>query len=709
MDVTLLDLTLSHWSLIPFYILPAIVNFGLLIYAVAFLPQGKINWTYSRFVFLLAIAQVADGFMHMSNSQATASAWQRISLAPWVLIAPIGVLFVVLLTARKPVPGWFNAVLFIPAILFELLIVAQAESFRMLHVPGWGWISNPEHTPFNYALYIFVLGGLLMMPVLLWFNWAKSRKQGGHDQRLLLLAIGVTIPYIGGLLCEAMFPLLFGINNVPLTGPLMTAFSICSFIAIRKYNMLDYSPRNQWDRILETLREGVLIADNNRKVMYANPALCHLLEYELEELRGMEADTLILKNSLHGTTFNADREFQMATKSGELIWVVTNLSSCLDHNGKRIGTIWTITDIDDLKQKNIQARRNEKRLNRAQEVAHVGHWDLDFASGVAIWSQEACRIYGLSPNDNMHSFETWISFIHPEDLPFVMTEIQKSNAEYQDGDFEHRILLRDGTVKHIRSISKFEFDGTQVKPVGIYGVCQDITEIKTARERLSVTTNELETYIYKSSHDLHAPLSSILGLINLGRREIQDPMAAQYLQMIEGQAKKLDSIRTEFIKAMLIKNAEKFDEQVHLGTMIPEILETLSAAHGFSRMNIRLNMPYREPLQSNSFLVKTILQNLIENSVKYQDYGRSNSILHIDVERIDNRAKITITDNGIGIEPAVQDRIFDMYFRATETGQGSGLGLYLVKKAVDKLNAKLQVRSYPGEGTTFTIFLAQAS
>lgn len=579
----------------------------------------------------------------------------------------------------------------------------------MFYTENLGWMSNPVPNTLNYIMYILIAGGFLLMLGFLWLNWFQSKRDTMERKKFFLLAFGITIPYIGGVIGEIIFPLVLSNDSLPLVTPLLTFFSLCSLIAISKFNMLDYSPRNQWDRILESLREGILIADNNRKTMYANPAVCNMLGYNADELIGKEVDKFVLNNALHGTAFNSEREFQMATKSGELIWVVTSLAPCLDHNGKRIGSIWTITDIDSLKKKTIAVARNEKRLNRAQEVAHVGHWDLNFASGVAVWSPEACRIYGLNPTDNIQSFDKWISLIHPEDLPAVLLEIQHGQETHSDHDFEHRILLPDGTVKHLHSIAKFEFDGTSEKPIGLYGVCQDITEIKLTNERLRVTTLELETYIYKSSHDLHAPLSTILGLINLGQREIKDPIAAKYLEMIGGQAKKLDSIRTEFIKAMLIKDAEKFDELIHLNKMIPEILEGLRSSHGFERLNVKIRIPDNQPLLSNSFLVKTILHNLIENSVKYQDYGQTNSILNIDIENNDNNAKITIRDNGVGIAAEHQDRIFDMYFRANDSSHGSGLGLYLVKKAVDRLNGKLQLRSNPGEGTTVTVLLAHAS
>lgn len=708
---SLMDFTLPHWSSVPVYLLPALISFGLLAYALFWLPNSQRNRLFCLFIFLIASSQVADAFIHFSTTVEQALTWQKICMAPILLIPAVGIIFVLTFNPRtnSGVPLWLYPLIFIPAFFLIMLASVLGDNIEMKYTENLGWIVNPVPTIYNAICYGYITLGSFMMPAILWYNWKRTERTNARRKKLMLLFIGISIPVVGGIIAEILFPLVLGVDGIPIAGPpLMISFPVCALIAMRRYNMLSFSPRKQWETILDTISEGILIADNERKIMYINPALCNLLEYDVAELLGREADELILNNSLHGTTFNADREFQMPTKAGKLVWVVTKLSPCLDENRRRIGTIWTITDIDDLKKKSIEIKRSEKRLNRAQSVAHVGHWDLDFSTGIATWSPEACRIYGLQPHESSQSFESWLSFIHPEDIPHAMREIQKSNQDFNDADFEHRIVLKDGTVKHIRSISKFEFDGTSSRPIGLYGVAQDISEIKTAYEQLNVTTLELETYIYKSSHDLHAPLSTILGLINVGRREITDPLASQYLGMIEGQARKLESIRTDFIKAMLIKDAASFDEKIQLNEMIPEIINNLNNTFGFERVKINVNIPDSRPLQSNSYLIKTILQNLIENSVKYQDY-KSIAKLQIDVERNDKNAKITIADNGIGIAEEFQNRIFDMYFRGTELGSGSGLGLYLVKKAVDKLNGQLSLRSRPGEGTTFTIMLKQAS
>jgi PAS domain S-box-containing protein len=710
MPSDLFDLNLYHWSVLPLYVLPALVNMGLFIYAQVFLPQNRINSTFSLFIFLLALSQFSDGMMHMSRSLETALMWQRISFAPWVFTMPIGVLFALSFGNEHAVHrSRITAIIIAPATVLLLLIIAGMSRFQMIFKDGWGWIANPEAVAFNFVVYGFVTLGTIAILFLLWRNWTISGKETIDRPKFLMLALGITIPYAGGLISEVMLPLFFEIDDVPLVGPLLTIFSVFSFIAIRKYSMLDYSPHSQWNRILETLREGVLIADHNRKIMYANPALCKLLGYTNEEIYGWEADKLIFANSLRGKEEeHGDREFQMATKHGRLVWVLSNISACMNYNGKKIGTIWTVTDINDLKRKGLEVKRSEQRLSRAQEVAHVGHWDLDFRTGEAVWSAEACRIYGLQPDDKIHRYEDWVSFLHPDDRDEVLSKLKNAQQKQSDADFEHRILLRDGTVKYIRSISKMEFDESHAI-IGVYGVCQDVTEIRMAHERIVMATNELETYIYKSSHDLHGPLSSILGIINVSRMEIFDPTAVRYFQMIEQQAKKLDTARQEFIRAMHIKDASAFDEEIHVNAVVEDILDGLRSRDGFSRLKINVSISPEEKVIGNQFLMRTILHNLIENSIKYQDYNREHSTLHIDLQRKETCADIIVEDNGVGIHPEMHDKIFNMCYRAADTSEGSGLGLYLVKKAVERLDAKMSLSSRPGQGTRFTLSFVQAN
>lgn len=142
------------------------------------------------------------------------------------------------------------------------------------------------------------------------------------------------------------------------------------------------------------------------------------------------------------------------------------------------------------KQIEDKAIYNELRLKQAQAIAHYGNWELDFLTGNGVWSEEACRIYGLSPDDNIQSYQTWLSFIHPEDLEYVMKVTKKERERESNTAFHHRIIRKDGAIRHIFSQAHFEFD-TEGTPVSLYSVVHDITETREAEDALAQSETNL--------------------------------------------------------------------------------------------------------------------------------------------------------------------------------------------------------------------------
>lgn len=122
---------------------------------------------------------------------------------------------------------------------------------------------------------------------------------------------------------------------------------------------------------------------------------------------------------------------------------------------------------------------NQLRLKQAQSIAHFGHWELNFGTGIAYWSEEALRIYWLPENAFEQTHATWMSFIHKDDVDYVNQMTEELNRTRTEVSFTHRIVRADGAIRHLRSQAAFEFDNNGV-PTGLYGVAHDITEVKEA-------------------------------------------------------------------------------------------------------------------------------------------------------------------------------------------------------------------------------------
>jgi PAS domain-containing protein len=144
-------------------------------------------------------------------------------------------------------------------------------------------------------------------------------------------------------------------------------------------------------------------------------------------------------------------------------------------------------------------------------VAHMGSWELDFATKTILWSDEACRIYGLQPDHNHVSFTTWLSCIYFEDLDFVIKKIKKSRDSMADFSFYHRILYKGEFIRYIYLESKLEFDSTG-KPTGLYGITHDVTAIKLAEEQIEFERNNLAALI-NNTNDLMWSIDKDLKLI----------------------------------------------------------------------------------------------------------------------------------------------------------------------------------------------------
>lgn len=728
----LFNLDFSRWEVILLSLVPAFINLAIFLYVTFSLPQGRTNNSFSIFVFLLGVWQIGDGFVKMSPTADIALEWYRISGITISFIISFGILFVLRFAKwnKKMSDNLKFALLFLPAILCTFIIVAHLDTYTAVQSHYWYWLVNPEPTLITSIIYLWLsLGGLTMLALLFTF-YINTKGNEIKRKQSLLLAIGFSVPVIGGIILEVIPPLLFDKNVVPITNPLMTAFSIASLIAIKKYKMLEYSPKHQWNNIMESLNEGVVIVNDEDHIMYANKMFCKLLGYEFGEINNRRATRLLFdkEDDLEKIrTVNRERkkkissqyEIQIKKKSGEKIWVMASGSPYLDRKGNVTGSIAILTNINTLKQtENLLLHKEENLLHtvdklkqitgdlkQAQAIANVGNWEVDFATGKSIWSEEACRMYGIPPEEGHNqSVASWLTFIHPDDLNAVNKEMEKSNTTLSDSSFYHRILWKNETVRHIHSVSKFKFN-TEGKPIGIYGICHDITELKKIEEKLKTTNKELKTFIYKSSHDLRAPLASVLGLVSVANMEITELKALNYLNSIGELCLKLDTILIKLVKVMPFKDKEFHIEPVDTGKLLDEILYSLKNIDGFEKIRFNINNQLTAPIQTNRDSIHSIILNLTENAIKYRKQNFPNNEININLLNEKNNTVIEIADNGMGILEEAKYKVFDMFYRASNESKGSGLGLYLVKITVEKLGGHIHLESKETVGTKFTVTL----
>jgi signal transduction histidine kinase len=227
--------------------------------------------------------------------------------------------------------------------------------------------------------------------------------------------------------------------------------------------------------------------------------------------------------------------------------------------------------------------------------------------------------------------------------------------------------------------------------------------LRTQNEELVKINKELDSFVYSVSHNLRAPLMSVLGLINLVQIENMksDVDLNQYFAMMQHSIHKLDDTLKEILDYSRNARSELNIEKVDLEKMVEDGFERLMYIDGSDQISKSLRVEGQSQLHSDPYRISVIINNLISNSIKYRDANKDHNTIDIEAVVTDTNVQIIFRDNGIGIAKDLIPRIFDMFFRATERSEGAGLGLYIVKETIDKLHGSIEVDSTIGQGTTF--------
>lgn len=213
---------------------------------------------------------------------------------------------------------------------------------------------------------------------------------------------------------------------------------------------------------------------------------------------------------------------------------------------------------------------------------------------------------------------------------------------------------------------------------------------------------ELDTYIYRTAHDISGPLKSIHGLTNLG---LLDPEQSKtYFQHIQQTVIRMDEVVHDLYKISKINNLPVSLHEVNFFRIYQKVLETLNNFPDFNKLQIDFQLKQEKPIHSDESLLFIIFYNLIENAIQYRDQKRDAHLL-IQVEINENRSVILFQDNGIGIEEEYHEKVFQMFFRLDSEHRNTGLGLYSIKLAADKLFSTINIKESTRKGTTFILII----
>jgi signal transduction histidine kinase len=235
---------------------------------------------------------------------------------------------------------------------------------------------------------------------------------------------------------------------------------------------------------------------------------------------------------------------------------------------------------------------------------------------------------------------------------------------------------------------------------GLHDLAKQITNKNCDLEKANT---ELDRFLYSASHDLRAPLSSIKGLINVARYDTSDQKIHGYFDMMTDRVNRLEYFIKDIIDYSKNAKTDVVAETVDFNTMLNEVTEDIRFIEGASAIEFNKDVDIDHPVAIDKMRLNIILNNLLANAVKYHDLRKENKWIKVRVSNSNGSVKVAVSDNGSGIAQEHQLKIFDMFYRGTLQSTGSGLGLYIVKEAVEKMRGTISVESQPGVGSSFLV------
>ena len=424
-------------------------------------------------------------------------------------------------------------------------------------------------------------------------------------------------------------------------------------------------------------------------------------------------------------------ETRRRRKDGEVIQVSLSISPIRDRSGKIIGVSTIPRDITEAKQieeelyrsrdklelsvrdGTAQLQKSEERIRAAFDLSAVGQAEFDIRKNrFQRVNQKFCEITGYSDYELLEM--NFSDLTHPEDRAedIRLFEQVLSGAKREHSN-RKRYICKDGSLKWVEVYAALLRDESGL-PVSSIGVITDITRKKAAEdrfraytERLELLNQELEEFAFVASHDLQEPLRKIQTFCDMAKKRcvpVPDSTSQEYLDQISNSASRMRQLLRDLrLFSRAATEPEPF-EKIDLVKIVREAVDVLEASAEETGCQIEIeNMPAIEADESQMLL---LFQNLIGNALKFH----SGEIPHIKVYgKLDRKGicEILVEDNGIGFDRQFAERIFKPFQRLHNRGEydGTGMGLSICRKIVERHGGNIRAESEPGKGSTFIIRL----
>jgi PAS domain S-box-containing protein len=409
----------------------------------------------------------------------------------------------------------------------------------------------------------------------------------------------------------------------------------------------------------------------------------------------------------------AGKPFEMINsllgKDGKYRDFLTKSIPIMDKNGQVEQWFGTHTDISELKKAESELEKSRERLNIALENGRIGLWEWDLVSGNVIWDMRMERIFGYEPGKFPGNYAAFENSVHEEDIPHVRKAISECIENGTPFETIYRTKPRNNESNYI-SAKAFIVKDNEGKPLSMSGVCFDVTDMQKGTEQALFRLNEdllrsntdLQQFAYVASHDLQEPLrmiSSFTQLLQLKYHDKLDADGREYIRYAVEGSKRMYALINGLLTYSRVQTRSREFQEVDMNNVVKKVRENLSLA--IEETHTIINCDNLPTILADEYQMIQLIQNLMENSIKFRN-GTPDISLSYKVSG--NMYIFSFSDKGIGIEPQYFDRIFRIFQRLhrIDEYEGTGIGLAVCKRIVERHGGTISVDSVPGSGSTFS-------
>lgn len=486
--------------------------------------------------------------------------------------------------------------------------------------------------------------------------------------------------------------------------------------------------------LVENSMDIIIHANIHREITYINPAVKKIMGYEVEEVVGKRLRDMIYEADLNrllsefeevlqspGKSFK--KEYRVKKKEGGFVWVEATVVNLLHMKGVE-GMIINQRDITEKKEKEEELYKSNERFLYVARATNDAIWDWDLESDIVTRTGHGLKTnFGYDPVEVSKDKDFWIKKVHPDDLESMLDKRTRALNDSQDAywDDEYRIIKADGSFAYIYD-KGYIIRNQEGKAIRMIGATQDITRrraaeallgelntrLKKRAAELTTSNIELERFAYVASHDLQEPLRMVSSFLQLFRKKYEgqiDETADRYIHYALDGAERMKKLILDLLTYSRVGSDKSGYEEVNMNELLKDIYNLFEKEIKETNAQVEIgNLPM---INANKTQMFQLFQNLVGNALKY--HSKEIPSIKITCKEMESQYLFSVKDNGIGIDAAHYEKIFQLFQRLHSKGSysGTGIGLAICKKIAERHGGSIWVESGKENGSCFYLTIGK--